>query len=246
MAPRAASGGWEREALETTVVASRGLTPSAHGITLKKPAWFSFLPTQFTFLTLSTDEGPDGRPMSLATSPTRLNLEYAVRVGDSPFKRAFASLRPGDRVVVEGPYGHYVLKEDRPAVLLAGGIGITPLKGMAEYASDKKLSIPVRLVYSNRSEGEIAYRAELEELERRNPNFSVFHTLTGGGVAKGWKGWVGRIDARKLEEAARGLDRPVYYICGTPGMVSAMLGLLSERGVTQADVMVEVFRGYGG
>ena len=43
-----------------------------------------------------------------------------------------------------------------------------------------------------------------------------------------------------------GLDRPVYYICGTPGMVSAMLGLLSERGVTQADVMVEVFRGYSG
>jgi ferredoxin-NADP reductase len=184
--------------------------------------------------------------MSLATSPTRPNLEYAVRVGDSPFKRAFATLRPGDRVVVEGPYGHYVLKEDRPAVLLAGGIGITPLKGMAEYASDKNLSIPVRLVYSNRSEGEIAFRAELEELERRNPNFRVLHTLTGNGVSKGWKGSVGRIDEGKLQEATRGFERPVYYICGAPGMVSDMLRLLLERGVTQADVMVEVFRGYSG
>src|SRR5438309_1491693 len=85
MAPGAASSGWEGEALETTVVASRGLTPSAHGIMLEKPARFSFRLTQFTFLTLSTDEGPDGRPMSLATSPTRPNLEYAARVGDSPF-----------------------------------------------------------------------------------------------------------------------------------------------------------------
>jgi len=244
MASRAASGGWEREALETTVVASRKLTPSTHDILLKKPAWFSFLPTQFTFLTLTTDEGPDGRPMSLATSPTRPNLEYAVRDGDSAFKRAFASLRPGDKVVVEGPYGHYVLKEDRPAVMLAGGIGITPLKGMAEYATDRGLPIPVRLVYSNRSEGEIAFRAELEELERRNPNLRVLHTLTGGDVAKGWKGSVGRIDAQKLQVATRGLDSPVYYVCGEPSMVSAMLGLLSDGGVRQADVMVEVFRGY--
>jgi ferredoxin-NADP reductase len=246
MASRAASSGWEDQELETTVVASRKLTPTTHDILLKKPAGFSFLPTQFTFLTLRTDEGPDGRPMSLATSPTRLDLEYAVRDGDSPFKRAFASLRPGDKVVVEGPYGHYVLKEDRPAVLLAGGIGITPLKGMAEYASDKKLSIPVRLVYSNRTEWEIAFRAELEELERRNPNFRVLHTLTADGVSKGWKGSVGRIDEGKLQEATRGLDRPVYYICGAPGMVSDMLRLLSERGVTQADMMVEVFRGYSG
>jgi ferredoxin-NADP reductase len=211
---------------------------------LKKPADFSFRPTQFTFLTLSTDEGEEGRLMSIATSPTRPNIEYAVRVGESPFKRAFASLLPGDSVTVEGPYGHFVLREDRPAVLLAGGIGITPLKGMAEYASDKKLPIPVRLVYSNRTEEEIAFRPELEELERRNPNFSVLHTLTGSRIAKGWKGSVGRIDARKLQDAKRGLERPIYYICGTPSMVSGMIGLLSDGGVPGADAMVEVFRGY--
>src|SRR2546423_6937944 len=74
--------------------------------------------------------------------------------------------------------------------MLAGGIGITPLKGMAEYANDKMLPIQVRLLYSNRSEGEIAFRAELEELERRNPNFRVLHTLTGDSVSKGWKGAV--------------------------------------------------------
>jgi glycine betaine catabolism B len=236
--------GWGGQSLETTVVASRRLTSLAHGIALKKPAGFSFRPTQFTFLSLRTDEGLDVRPMSIATSPTRPDLEYAIRVSDSPFKRAFASLRPGDEVMVNGPFGNFVLNEDRPAVLLAGGIGITPLKGMAEYASDNALRIPVALVYSNRSEEEIAYRAELDELERRNPRFRVLHTLTGGDVARGWRGSVGRIGAPQLQEAARGLDRPVYYICGKPSMVAEMLSLLSGSGVPDEDMKVEVFRGY--
>jgi len=226
------------------VVSSKRLTPRAHGITLRKPAGFSFRPTQFTFLSLHTSEGLDVRPMSLATSPTRPNLEYGVSVGESPFKRAFASLRPGDRVVVQGPFGRFVLREDRPAVLLAGGIGITPLKGMAEYASDKGLPIQVRLVYSNRSADDVAYLAELEELERRNPRFRVFHTLTGDDV-KGWEGSVGRIGPELLRNATEGLEPPVYYVCGKPGMVADMATVLIESGVPQTDVMVEVFRGYG-
>jgi ferredoxin-NADP reductase len=238
--------GWGGPPLETTVVASRLLTPHAHGITLKKPAGFSFKPTQFTFLSLQTGQGTDVRPMSIATSPTRPNLEYAVRVSDSQFKLAFASLRPGDRVNVQGPFGRFLLKEDRPAVLLAGGIGVTPLKGMAEYAADRALPIPVRLVYSNRDEEEIAYRAELEELEKRNPRFRVIHTLTGTTVSKGWKGSVGRISVQHLKEAVEDLDRPVFYVCGKTPMVAEMLRLLSDSGVPESDVLVEVFRGYGG
>ena len=244
MQSRASSGGWARQPLETTVLVSDQITPSTRRIILKKPDGFSFLPVQFTFLTLKTDEGPDARPMSIATSPTRPNLEYAVRVGESPFKRAFASLQPGDSVVVQGPFGHFILNEERPAVLLAGGIGITPLKGMAEYAADKALPNPVRLVYSNRSEDEIAYRAELYELERRNTNFRVIHTLTGPKVPKGWKGSVGRIDAKMIRDSTKDLKSPIYYICGTYGMVGAMVGLLSEVGIADEDIVEEVFRGY--
>ena len=232
------------QAFETTVVSSRRLTATTHDVEVKKPAGFSFRPVQFTFLGLKTGRGLDVRPMSLASSPTRPNLEYGVRLSESPFKRAFAALQPGDGVVLQGPFGHFVLEEKRPAAMLAGGIGITPLKGMAEYASDMALPIEVRLLYSNSNEDEIAYRSELEKLERQNPHFRVIHTLTSGDIGKGWNGLVGRIGRKQLSEATKGLNRPVYYVCGKPSMVVATMQLLSEVAVPEEDIRVELFRGY--
>src|SRR5437773_70011 len=121
------------------VVSSRQLTPTTRTIEVEKPNGFLFRPTQFTFLQLQTEEGMDARPMSLATSPTRPHLEYAVRLSDSAYKRAFADLRPGDEVRVFGPIGDFVLRETRPAVIVTGGARITPFKGMAEHARDKGL-----------------------------------------------------------------------------------------------------------
>src|SRR5713101_6895230 len=152
--------GWGGRAFETPVLSSSQLTPTTHGIAVKKPVGFSFRPVQFTFLALKTDEGWHARPMSLASSPTRPNLEYAVRTSESPFKRAFASLRPGDSVRLQGPFGDFVLEEDRLAVFFAGGIVLTPLKRMAAYPTERILPIDLRLVYSTFSDEEIAYRGD--------------------------------------------------------------------------------------
>src|SRR5256712_268853 len=246
-----ARGTWEVEGLagpprgfRIRVVSSRSLTPSTRAIEPEKPAGFTFRPTQFTFLQLQTEEGMDARPMSLATSPTRPHLEYAVRLSDSPYKRAFAALQPDDEVRVFGPIGDFVLDETRPAVLLAGGIGITPFKGMAEYAADKALPIPIRLVHSNRSEDEIVYRHQLEALEKQNTRFRVLHTLTRT-TDDGWQGKTGRIDQELLHEAARDLADPTYYVSATPCMVVGMLQLLRSLDVPDASIEVEAFRGYG-
>jgi ferredoxin-NADP reductase len=211
---------------------------------VEKPADFAFLPTQFTFLQLDTPHGVDVRPMSLATSPTRPHLEWAVRVSLSAYKCAFAALRPDDPVMVQGPFGDFVLDTKRPAVLVAGGIGITPLKGMAEYAADRRLPIPVRLVYSNRTVEEMMYRDELAMLERSNPHFCVLHTLSRPSPGP-WPGRTGRIGVELLHEAAEGLDRPLYYLCGAPGFVEACYRSLLGTGVPEADIRYELFRGYG-
>jgi ferredoxin-NADP reductase len=226
------------------VVESRSLTPTVHTVRFEKPPGFEFAPVQFCGLEFATAEGSIEYPMSLACAPTRPYLEFGARISESPWKRAFAALRPGDLAEIDGPYGHFVLDESAPAVLLAGGIGITPLKGMAEYAADRKLPIEVRLVYSNRTEEEIAYRAELELLARANPRFRILHTLTRAPEAGSWMGRRGRIDPGLIATAAEGLLDPVYYVCGAPGMVRESLRSLAAAGVPQERIRFEAFRGY--
>jgi glycine betaine catabolism B len=227
------------------VLESHRVTPTVHGVRFEKPAGFEFAPVQFCGLELSTDEGPMEYPMSLACSPTKPYLEFGARISGSPWKRAFSALGPGDEAEVDGGYGHFVLDEGSPAVLVAGGIGITPLKGMAEYAADRRLPVDVRLVYSSRDEDEIAYRSELAGIARQNPRFEVVHTLTRAPKDSPWSGRRGRIDSELLIEASRGLPNPVYYVSGTFGMVQATVRTLSRLGVSGGRVRFEVFRGYG-
>ncbi|MGA7923325.1 MAG: FAD-dependent oxidoreductase [Thermoplasmata archaeon] len=227
------------------VLESPRLTPTVHGVRFEKPAGFQFAPVQFCGLELATSDGPVEYPMSLASSPTRPYLEFGARVSDSPWKQAFAALQPSDDAEIDGAYGHFVLDETSPAVFVAGGIGITPLKGMAEYATDRQLPIDVRLVYSNRNEEEIAYRSDIDILTRQNPRFTVYHTLTQVSSESSWKGRRGRIDSTLLAEASHGLHDPVYYVCGAPGIVQDTYRNLQGLGIRQDRIRFEVFRGYG-
>ena len=227
------------------VLASWDETPTVHAIRLEKPAGFSFAPVQFCGLEIETDAGSEEYPMSLACSPTRPHLEFAARVSSSAWKRAFRALAPGDTVEVDGAYGHFVLDEERPAVLVAGGIGITPLKGMLEYATDRALPIPVSLVYSNRTPAEIAYRGAIDTLAAANPRVRVLHTITRPEPGDGWDGRTGRLDEGLLAEAARGIEAPKWYVCGKPEMVHEALRMLRKAGVSASDVVEERFAGYG-
>jgi glycine betaine catabolism B len=222
-------------------------TPTTHGIRIAKPPGFDYAPVQFCGLELETDEGGIEYPMSLASSPTSPYLEFGARVSSgTPWKRAFAALEEGDEVEIDGPYGHFVLDPARPAVLAAGGIGITPLKGMLRYATEKALPIPVVLAYGNRTEAEIAYRAEVEELAEANPRAKVVHTISRPHESPGWQGRTGRIDAAMLLDLAKPLERPKFYLCGVPQMVADLTRDLRRAGVPAADIAFEQFWGYEG
>lgn len=227
------------------VLESRALTPTTHGIRIERAAGFEYRPVQFCGVELATSEGSEEYPMSLASSPTRPYLEFGARLSASPWKRGFAALTAGDEVEIDGAYGHFVLDDTRDAVFVAGGIGITPLKGMAEYLADTGSPRHAVLVYSNRDRAEIAYREELRALEEQNSRFRVVHTLTREPAGSDWTGRRGRIDDALLAETAAEVSDPKYYLCGRGEMVMETGRQLLAQGVRRDDIMFEVFRGYG-
>ncbi len=210
---------------------------------------FRFLPNQFVALQLDQVEDPWGpvRRFSLSSSPTEEGfISITTKMKGSPFKERLLSLKSGEEAHVLGPLGNFVLDATRPAVMLAGGIGISPFRGMIRYAADRGLAIAIVLLYSNRVPEEITFRAEFDELSRRWDNLRVIHTITRPQEAQvSWQGRVGRIDAALIQEATKGLEKPVYYICGLPAMVEDMANLL-YRGlaVPAADIRLEKFMGY--
>lgn len=188
-----------------------------------------------------------GRMFSLSSSPTEKDqIAVTVKMTGSGYKEALGSLAPGDPVQVFGPLGDLFYNPQRPAVFVAGGIGVTPFRGMLRFASDTNAAQPIILLYSARNPEEFAFKAELDEIARKHPMFKIWYTVTRPSDAKGgWKGRVGRIDEAWIREALQGLDRPKVYVAGLPLMAHETITMLKERmGFIEDDLEYEFFMGY--
>jgi ferredoxin-NADP reductase len=218
---------------------------------LDKPADFTFKAGQFMEVTLDnppeTDAEGNGRAFSIASGPAESHLMIATRMRDSAFKRVLGKLPIGSEVQIEGPFGNLVLHNNaaRPAVLLAGGIGITPFRSIVFRAAAEHLPHRLFLFYSNRRPEDAAFLGELQELRAENANYTLVDTMTG--LERGshsWNGESSRVSKEMLMQYVGDLNGPIYYLAGPPGMVTAMQTLLNSAGVNDDDIRPEEFAGY--
>lgn len=206
---------------------------------------FAFKPGQYCLIQVpGTPEGDD-RPLSIASAPSRPDaLVFATRESQSEFKRAFFRLKPGDRVTVTGPTGRFVYDEGIPfTVFLSGGIGITPIKSMIEYAVDRQLNNRLVLLFGNRLPDEIPFRRELDDLGRAAPNLKVVQVVSDPGPL-GWTGETGRIDEALIIKQVGDVQGAHYFICGPPGMVTGLRNSLAQMAIPKEQVHIENFQGY--
>ena len=210
---------------------------------------FRYLSTQAIRLALPGVDDPWGpvRTFSLSSSPSESGrISVTCKISDTPFKQALSRLQPGALAEVFGPLGLFLLDADRPSVFIAGGIGITPFRGMLRYASDSGLAAPRRLLYSARVPDELVFRSELDALAAAHPQFQIHYTVTRPRESTlSWSGRVGRIDVDWIREAADSLVRPKYYVAGLPEMIESVVTTLQgSLGIAEEDIDYEVFRGF--
>lgn len=214
------------------------------------PPDFTFKPGQFIMLELDIEGKKDTRTFSICSSPTKHRfIEIAKKIGDSEYSKKLGELKEGDEVRIKGPFGLFVLDESRDAILLAGGIGVTPFRCYIEYAADKKLRNKIALFYSNKMPEDIAFRSEFADFSKMSSNIRIISTVTRPEESKEkWTDVAGRIDENMIRHHIStmgiSIDSALFYVCGPPAMVEAMVTMVKGMGIAQNMIKIERFTGY--
>ncbi len=169
-------------------------------------------------------------PFSLSALPQPPYIRLTVKAVGG-YTRALASLRPGTRVAIEGPYGAFTrYQQRRPgALLIAAGIGVTALRALLEDLP--RGSAPVVLLRASRPE-DLVLNAEIRELVRQRRG--TIHELTGSREQAG-------IDAVSLPRLVRDLNQRDVYVCGPEGFVASIVTLARNLGVPDDAIHHEAF-----
>ncbi len=141
----------------------------------EKPPGFDFKPGQSADLTLlnppETDSEGNTRTFSIASAPFENHLIFVTRMRDTAFKRSLKKLPLGVPVKMDSATGSFALHKNsaKPAVFLAGGIGITPFFSIVRQANHDRAPHQLYLFYSNRRPEDAPFLDPLQKLETTNP-----------------------------------------------------------------------------
>lgn len=217
-----------------------------------KPEGFTYKAGEYIFLILphlvSPDPRGNTRHFTLSSSPTEKDLTITMRMRESGYKKTLDSLPIGTVLDMQDSPDTFYWDNDEetsPQIFIAGGMGVSPFRSIIKYISDKNISSPIHLIYSNKTPEDIVFQDELDAISKKNSNIKVFHTITRPNLTNTtWDGYKGRIDKDLIEKLTTNSLSPTYWLCGPPDMVSSMEEILEELSVSGQNIKVEKFTGY--
>ena len=174
-------------------------------------------------------------PFSLSAAPNGQYIRITVKaVGD--YTSALRELTTGTGVIVEGPYGIFTSVRRRlpRVVLIAGGIGITPLRALLEEMPQRKNAMT--LIYRARSWGDVVFQPELDQLMKERGG--VIHYIVG---RRGEEVPLEPLASRALRVLVPDIQDRDVFICGPPDMLRGVGESLNDLGVPSRQIHRERF-----
>lgn len=207
---------------------------------------------------------PIYRAYSMANHPAEGNIvKLNIRIATPPWDRAknqfmavnpgicssyIFSRKPGDKVMVSGPYGEFHIKNtNHEMMFIGGGAGMAPLRSMIfDQFLTKHTDRKASYWYGARSLREVFYDDELRAIEKKNPNFKFNLALSEPMKEDNWTGYTGFIHQIALDNYLSKHPEPEdieYYLCGPPMMNTAVLKMLDQLGVPPENIALDDFGG---
>jgi len=207
---------------------------------------FDYLPGQFHFITFHADHADvptEEHHWTISSSPTEDGFLTSTIKASGDFTAKIPKLKVGDTAEVQGPYGRfsYLLHpRENSIVMIAGGIGITPIMAMLRHMRDTGSPNHVLLIYANRTQSDIVFRKELDEISRcDHPKLTLVHVLSHPDES--WNGPKGFVDGELIAKHCHAPTDNAFYVCGPPPMTDAVTSALLDMGVLQSQIHGERF-----
>jgi len=175
-------------------------------------------------------EGRKVRAFSIASSNNEDTFKIATKIVEEPssFKAEMLKLKPGDYMAYNGSMGSFTLDKEKLGVFIAGGIGITPIRGILNLIKDMNLDLECHLIYS-----------EPREIYPFKEEFDDMENVIGHYIST----------VRDTKEAIYNTslkyqNNAIYYLAGSPSFVKSITEQLAENGINNSNMKFDRFNGY--
>jgi Na+-transporting NADH:ubiquinone oxidoreductase subunit F len=158
------------------------------------------------------------------------------------------NLKPGDKVVISGPFGEFFAREtDKEMVFIGGGAGMAPMRShIFDQLNRIKSKRKITFWYGARSKQEMFFIEDFDKLQSKNKNFAWHCALSEPQPEDNWDGLTGFIHNVVRDQHLKDHEAPEdceYYMCGPPIMNQCVIEMLLDMGVEREDIMLDDFGG---
>jgi predicted ferric reductase len=213
--------------------------PNITTLVMEKPD-IQYIPGQYGFISLKFGENWESwHPFSLTSIKTEKHLSMTIK-GLGDFTNRVREVKQGDTVKIDAAFGSFCsqLQPDTRYIMIAGGVGVTPIYGILKELKDLTEPPNVILFYSVHHETDILFKKDLDEWFEKIPNWKLHYICTS---QPDWPGIKGRLSADKIYSLCEKDISGTFFLCGPVNMVNTIIPFLRSQGVPRRKIKREQF-----